>query len=78
MPPRVLAPAGNNAFNTRRPRTIRERLSAAINLDLDLLNFAFVRLFVYLCVGITSSTYELESDSSAYIPLPRCLRYLVS
>ena len=58
--------------------TIREQLSAAINLDLDLLNFAFVRLFVYLCVGITSSIYELESDSSAYIPLPRCLRYLVS
>ena len=46
-------------------------LSAGINLNLDLLNFAFVRLFV--CVGITSFIYELESDSSAYIPLPRSI-----
>ena len=32
--------------------------------------FAFVRLFVCLCVSITSFIYELESDSSAHIPLP--------
>ena len=30
----------------------------------------FVCLFVCLCVGITSSIYELESDTSAHIPLP--------
>ena len=41
--------------------------------DLDLLNFAFV----CLCVGITSSIYEFESDSSACVPLPQCLRYSV-
>ena len=45
--------------------------------DLDLLNFSFVRLFVCLCVDITSPIYELESDSSAHIPLPRCLRFSV-
>ena len=35
--------------------------------DLDFLTFSFVGLFVCLCVGITSSIYELESDSSAHI-----------
>ena len=46
---------GNNVFNTRRPRTIRQPLSAAINLDLDLLYFAFVRLFV--CVSALRHPY---------------------
>ena len=66
MPPRVLAPAGNNAFNTRRPRTIRERLSAAINLDLDLLNFAFVRLFV-CCVSALRHPYMSSKVTLVHI-----------
>ena len=41
--------------------------------DLDLLNFAFVCLYV----GITSSIYEFQSDSTAHVPLPQCLRYSV-
>ena len=37
----------------------------------------FVKFCVCLCVGITSSIYELESDSIAHVPLPRCLRFSV-
>ena len=52
-----------------------QRLRKIIELYLILKNCSHdrrpdLRLFVCLCVGITSSVYELESDSSAHIPLP--------
>ena len=51
-----------------RTQSFFRAMSSSQDLDLRLST---------LSVGITSSIYKLESDSSAHVPLPRCLRYSV-